>query len=108
MKQLWSWDQYNYEWLDDPSDPMLAERAKEEVLAYLAGLVEYHETAGLDAAEAESYAADCLAAAREGRWDDALEAAQAASDLELEYGDHPTWGPLRHALEEAAKKVQAA
>lgn len=64
--------------------------------------------AAADASAAEVEANFAIDAARAGNWDEAVERAVAASELESEYGDDPTWGDFRAAVEAAAEAAEAA
>lgn len=96
------WTQVNAELISSDADP---EEVAEEEGITLAGaetiIAAVEEVEG-NAVSAQRAGERAFAAAREGRWDRALDAANAASGIELEYGDDPTWGPFRLAIEEAA------
>lgn len=63
----------------------------------------YCEQAARDAEEAERSAADAMAAAMEGQWDEAEDLASRASCLEKQYGDAPVWGPFFRAVRDARR-----
>lgn len=49
---------------------------------------------------AQDLADDAIQALGEGRYEDALDAAEAAADEEGQWGDCPVWGQLRDAIQE--------
>lgn len=51
-----------------------------------------------DAAAAEKLAEEAIDAFRAGNYSEAAELAEQAADLELTWGDHPTWGEFAHEL----------
>ena len=69
--------------------------------AAAAAATEYADRCESDAEGAEESAAEAMKHIEAGDLDKALRAAESASTAECVYGDDPTWGPFRRAIEDA-------
>ena len=85
----------------DGADPVYCDGTTAMVCATCAA-------AAASAHAAEAAAAKALAAARDGDWEGAVEAAQAAWGRERAWGGAPTWGPFTTAIEDAAEAAGVA
>lgn len=87
----------------DPDD--VTKSAQREVAGDVAAKErEFGEGIQLSARSAALSARAALRFARGGHWDKALEEAKEASDVEEEYGDNPTYGPILWFIEEAMEE----
>lgn len=60
------------------------------------------------AALAEEYAWLALEAAKAGEWEEAMRQAELASNVELEFGDDPVWGPFADVCYEVWESYEQA
>jgi hypothetical protein len=67
---------------------------------------EERESVEEQAEAAAEHGAAAVVAAEAGEWDDALSEINRACSLEREYGDDPSWGPVRRMIENMAKETE--
>lgn len=67
---------------------------------------EYRDDCAAAAQHAESLAGDAMDHIRGGDWDAALACINDACSAEGDFGDCPTWGPVRDAIESAIDELK--
>lgn len=93
----------------EPSDADIDDPPRDACEHYRSALDsarEYRDGCAAAAQHAESLAGDAMDYIRVGDWEAALACINDACSAESDYGDCPTWGPVRAAIESAIDELE--